>query len=117
MSTRRQRNYTLFTLLLALFLGAVAPLLQADEKRPVLEKKNMDLTIKPGDDFYRYANGQWIKGAVLPADRSQFNTFTEVRMQNQERLHNRFRRSETSTLPPWTRNPSMPLGPNPSQGI
>ena len=71
-------------------MGAVAPLLQADEKRPVLEKKNMDLSIKPGDDFYRYANGQWIKGAVLPADRSQFNTFTEVRMQNQERLHNLF---------------------------
>ena len=52
MGRRRRRNYTLFTLLLALFLGAVAPLLQADEKRPVLEKKNMDLTIKPGHDFY-----------------------------------------------------------------
>ena len=90
MSTRKYRSCTLFTLLLAFFLGAVAPLLQADEKKPVLEKKNMDLSIKPGDDFYRYANGQWIKGAVLPADRSQFNTFTEVRMQNQERLHNLF---------------------------
>lgn len=31
---------------------------------------NMDRSVKPGDDFYRYANGGWIKRAEIPSDRS-----------------------------------------------
>jgi putative endopeptidase len=31
---------------------------------------NMDRSVKPGDDFYRYANGDWIKHTKIPPDRS-----------------------------------------------
>ena len=31
---------------------------------------NMDRSVKPGDDFFRYANGEWIKHAEMPPDRS-----------------------------------------------
>lgn len=31
---------------------------------------NMDRSVKPGDDFYRYANGGWIKRTEIPPDRS-----------------------------------------------
>ncbi len=31
---------------------------------------NMDRSVKPGDDFYRYANGTWIKRTEIPPDRS-----------------------------------------------
>ena len=31
---------------------------------------NMDRSVKPGDDFYLYANGDWIKRAVIPPDRA-----------------------------------------------
>ena len=30
---------------------------------------NMDRSVKPGDDFYRYANGDWIKRTEIPPDR------------------------------------------------
>ena len=30
----------------------------------------MDKTVKPGDDFYAYANGGWQKATEIPADRS-----------------------------------------------
>ncbi len=30
----------------------------------------MDRSVKPGDDFYRYANGDWIKHAEIPLDSS-----------------------------------------------
>jgi endothelin-converting enzyme/putative endopeptidase len=35
----------------------------------------MDKTVKPGDDFYAYANGAWLRKAEIPADRSSFGAF------------------------------------------
>ncbi len=32
----------------------------------------IDHSVKPGDDFYQYANGAWMKTAQIPADRSSF---------------------------------------------
>jgi len=32
----------------------------------------MDRTVAPGDDFFSYANGDWLKTAVIPADRGAF---------------------------------------------
>ncbi len=31
---------------------------------------NMDRSVRPGDDFYHYANGDWIRRTEIPADRS-----------------------------------------------
>src|SRR5271166_2756921 len=31
---------------------------------------NMDRSVKPGDDFFRYANGDWLKRTEIPPDRS-----------------------------------------------
>jgi predicted metalloendopeptidase len=39
----------------------------------------MDTTIKPQDDFYNYVNGQWMKTAAIPADRSRWGSFDELR--------------------------------------
>ncbi len=35
----------------------------------------MDPAVKPGDDFYAYANGAWDKRTTIPEDRSSFSTF------------------------------------------
>ncbi len=40
---------------------------------------NMDPAVKPGDNFYRYANGGWMKRTVIPADRSEIGVFNELR--------------------------------------
>ncbi len=34
------------------------------------------LPVKPGDDFYLYANGGWLKRTVIPPDRSSISVFT-----------------------------------------
>ncbi|MFI5104780.1 MAG: hypothetical protein ACHP79_07650, partial [Terriglobales bacterium] len=39
---------------------------------------NMDLSVRPGDDFYNYANGGWIKRTEIPADRSRVGMFTKL---------------------------------------
>jgi putative endopeptidase len=39
---------------------------------------NMDPSVRPGDDFYSYANGGWIKRTEIPADRSRVGAFTKL---------------------------------------
>ncbi|HVT96388.1 MAG TPA: M13 family metallopeptidase [Acidobacteriaceae bacterium] len=36
---------------------------------------HIDTAVKPGDDFYRYANGAWIAGTEIPADRASIGVF------------------------------------------
>ena len=39
---------------------------------------NMDRSVKPGDDFYNYANGDWIKRTEIPPDRAGIGVFTKL---------------------------------------
>jgi putative endopeptidase len=38
----------------------------------------MDATVRPGDDFYGYVNGVWLKTFQIPADRARYGTGTSV---------------------------------------
>ncbi len=48
-------------------------------KTPFLNKANMDLSVKPGDDFYEYANGTWLKNNPVPAKETRWGSFNELR--------------------------------------
>ena len=37
-----------------------------------LDTAGMDRSVKPGDDFFDYANGTWLKQTEIPADRSTY---------------------------------------------
>ena len=39
---------------------------------------NMDTSVVPGDDFYLYANGAWIKRTEIPPDRSRIGVFSKL---------------------------------------
>lgn len=39
---------------------------------------SMDLSVKPGDDFYEYVDGAWIKSHPVPADKSRYGEFDIV---------------------------------------
>lgn len=36
----------------------------------------MDRGVAPGDDFFQYADGNWVKNTEIPPDRSSYNSFT-----------------------------------------
>ena len=44
-----------------------------------VQLQNMDRSVRPGDDFNLYANGAWIKGAVIPPDLPNWGAFTMLR--------------------------------------
>lgn len=45
----------------------------------------MDLSVKPGDDFYSYANGTWAKTTPIPADKSNYGAFNVLDDLSRER--------------------------------
>ena len=48
------------------------------KKYPAFDVQNMDTTIKPGDDFFNYTNGTWLKNNPIPADKNSRSTFDEL---------------------------------------
>ena len=51
-----------------------------------IDLKNFDLSVKPQDDFYHYANGAWLKANPIPADQSRWGSFTALDERNQTNL-------------------------------
>src|SRR3569623_144849 len=45
----------------------------------------MDTKVKPGDSFYRYANGTWLDKTQIPADKSNYGMFSVLSDQSDER--------------------------------
>jgi len=39
----------------------------------------MDTSVKPGDDFFSYAGGTWIKNTPIPADKTSYGSFIMLR--------------------------------------
>ncbi len=59
--------------------------------KPVLgdfgvELANMDKTVKPGDNFFKYVNGTWLKNTEIPADKSTYGSFAILREQSDARV-------------------------------
>ena len=47
-------------------------------ENPAINLKNMDLSINPADDFFRYANNNWLKNNPIPEEYSSYGAFTEI---------------------------------------
>ena len=62
--------------LLALALLAVSSTQAQDTHGVALS--SIDHTVKPGDNFFLYANGDWIKRTELPADRANIGSFSII---------------------------------------
>lgn len=60
---------------------------QADVLSSGLDKANMDLTAKPGTDFYQYATGGWQKAHPLTAEYSRYAQFDALAENNRKQLN------------------------------
>ncbi len=60
---------------------------QQERVAPPIETSNMDLSILPGDDFYRFVNGGWLENNPIPEEFSRYGSFEQLAEQNEEKLY------------------------------
>jgi putative endopeptidase len=74
------------------FAGDGAKKLHAKTKSTAIPPKkfidpaNMDLSVKPGDDFFEYANGSWVKNNPIPNKETRWGSFGILAQENTDRL-------------------------------
>ncbi len=73
-----KRNTIAKVAMLALVTLSTAPL-NAQEKKPGIDLSLMDKSVRPNDDFFNFVNGTWVKNTEIPADRTRWGSFDELR--------------------------------------
>jgi putative endopeptidase len=72
--------------------AAEAPVAAADLASPKygawgFDTSGMDTSVKPGDDFFAYANGKWAARTEIPSDRTRFGNFDKLSVLSEARVH------------------------------
>ena len=73
-------------LCLVSFLFILSFIPPGGKKRKFIDPANMDLSVRPGDNFYLYANGTWIKNNPVPPSKTRWGSFDQLREDNLGRL-------------------------------
>ena len=53
------------------------------EVKPAIELSNMDTSINPAEDFFRYCNNNWMKNNPIPEEYPAYGAFTEIDQNNE----------------------------------
>ena len=73
-------------------LNVMAQKPKMEQKKPTtkapIDKSTMDFGVKPTHDFYRYANGTWLKENPVPSTESRWGNFNLVAERNNLVLRN-----------------------------
>jgi len=51
----------------------------AKQEKPGINLSYMDKKVKPSDDFFRYVNGAWVDNTEIPADKTRWGSFDQLR--------------------------------------
>lgn len=76
--------------------------MQAQELKSGIDKANMDLNVKPGDDFYEYSAGNWLKNHPLDAVHPMNGAFVDLEEQNKDRIKSLIAEYASKHLPQGT---------------
>jgi len=51
-----------------------------------VDLSSMDKSVKPGDNFFEYVNGTWLKSAEIPRDRTSTGSFQDLQILSEQRM-------------------------------
>jgi putative endopeptidase len=57
-----------------------------DKQKKAIDVAYMDLTVKPGNDFFSYANGGWLQKNPIPDQYTSYGAFTVLYEENRKNL-------------------------------
>ena len=92
-------------ILTACFFTSVLQL-NAQQKTPGINTSYMNTAVSPKDNFFQFVNGTWLKNTEIPADKTRWGSFDELR-QNTDK-------DALAILKEATKNPKY--APNTDQG-
>ncbi len=85
--TTNRLKHTLLTIIGTTALFGLTQGCKQEQKGAIaLSASNMDTAIKAGDDFYKYANGNWLKNNPIPAEYSRYGAFEVLEEQNYKQM-------------------------------
>ncbi len=83
----KKRNVYAMMILSTLAAGCAQKPAETPEPKkevvPAIELSNMDTSINPADDFFRFANNNWLKNNPIPEEYSTYGAFTEIDEHNE----------------------------------
>src|ERR1700677_3782821 len=68
-------------------------------KSQFLDRSAMDTSVKPGDNFWLYANGNWNKTAVIPNTENSTGSFFDLRKKSREAMQSLCETAAASKAP------------------
>lgn len=80
-SKSRPKRRLILPAIVCLAALSVSPLYAQEAAKPEnhgVALSNMDRSVKPGDDFYLYANGDWLRHTEIPGDRGGVGVFSTL---------------------------------------
>ncbi|KZN51235.1 M13 family metallopeptidase [Pseudoalteromonas luteoviolacea] len=90
-----RKSYAAFGIALALGLVGCSEQPQTEAPQAVtqqqslisgIELENIDHSVRPQDDFYYHVNGKWFEKTEIPADKSNYGSFSELYDESQKAL-------------------------------
>jgi putative endopeptidase len=75
---------SLLLLTLALLLCTVGC---GQKQQQAIDVANMDQSVEPGTNFFRYVNGGWLDRTDIPEDKSSFSSFDVLREERDQDIH------------------------------
>ena len=88
--------------LIAGFLACNPSTPKEQSGKKFLDPSGLDSTVKPGDNFYLYVNGKWIKSHEIPVSQSGIGGFTDLYYSTLDTLHKILDSLSNSKLVPGT---------------
>ena len=70
---------------------------EATSSIPRFSIANMDRSVEPANDFYRFAAGTWLKNNPVPPDKSRWSGFEELQQRNWQLVRDILETSATDT--------------------
>lgn len=81
---------------------AISGMTSAQTLKSGIDKANMNLEVKPGEDFYQFAAGGWLKSHPLDAVHPMNGSFTDLDEQNNDRIRDLVKEYAEKHMPQGT---------------